>query len=57
MCARKAKTQVNKPQMEPGNKTITHKTQKEEINDEIELLLKTLKSRQKKKQTTNNKNQ
>jgi hypothetical protein len=49
MCARKAKTQVNKPQMEPGNKTITHKTQKEEINDEIELLLKTLKKPAEKK--------
>jgi hypothetical protein len=49
MCARKAKTQVDKPQMEPGNKTITHKTKKEEINDEIQLLLKKLKCRQKNK--------
>ena len=46
MCAKKIKTEMDKPLTEPGNKSKKHKTQKEEINNEIEMLLKTLKTQQ-----------
>jgi adenylylsulfate kinase-like enzyme len=47
MCAKKIKMGIDKAQTEPDKKGLKHKTQKEEINDEIELLLKTLKRQQK----------
>jgi hypothetical protein len=47
MCAKKTKKEIDKTLPASDNKAIKRKTQKEEINDEIELLLKTLKIRKK----------
>jgi hypothetical protein len=48
MCAKKINTANDKPQKnEPDGKASKRKTQKEEINDEIEQLLHILKNQQK----------
>jgi hypothetical protein len=58
MCAKKINTANDKPQKnEPDGKAPKRKTQKEEINDEIEQLLHILKNQRKDKKTNSHTSQ
>ncbi len=56
MCAKRTKSERVKSELSPENNTRKSKTQKEEINLEIEGLLTKLKIRQKKLPISYNKN-